>query len=125
MEGINKSSESSIYNEAILQIQRLHEIWVSCRNNRKKGYYPRWKWELDQAEDELYFDAEKLDKDKKDNKFITSLKNINKEIEIATKNLSQVQLYSKLREKERILRRVQQESGKGGKYKSTDEDDLD
>jgi DNA repair ATPase RecN len=128
METDKKISE---FNEAVLQIQRLNEIWISCRKNRKTGNLAQWKWELDQAEDELYRDAERLDKENKNSDFIDQLNTINKKVDIKIEDLKRGkvkidQYYKDLREKERLLRKLQDQAGKGSKLKDMyGDEDMD
>lgn len=115
----------SEYNEAQFQIFRLHNIWQECRQASERGDLIAWKWKLNSAEIELNNDARRLDKKKG---FLKQLKEINKkivEIEInfqkthSPKYLSL--LYLKLKEKEELLKYIQDEAGKGARYKLREE----
>jgi len=116
----------SQFNDAILQIQRLDEIWKECRRCREKGLLLVWKWKLDSAELELNDDAERLDGNKEDNEkkttFATKINNADREILIAQKKKDWTSFYLKLFEKEKILRSIQNSAGKGGKLKPEDDD---
>ncbi len=102
----------SEFNEAGLQIQRLHNAWCDCRRNREAGNLLKVKWILDSIEVELNVDiirGEHLDKIKEINKTLSEVKDMN-------------EFYSATMDKEKLLREVQDSSGKGGKYKDPDED---
>lgn len=112
---------TSEWNDAGLQIRRLNNIWIECKYNREKGKLIDYKWKLDSAAVELWNDAKRLDKEET-NGYTTTLQELDKEIIKAEleKNLSL--FYQKLLAKERILREVQELSGKGSKFKAADED---
>lgn len=118
----------SEYNEAYLQIVRLHSIWENCGRLMKSGDLIGWKWELERAETELYVDARKLDKDKHTN-YLKKLKKINRfiiSLEMRFKMTYNpkilARLYLTLKKKELLLRIIQDDAGKGTKYKPFDED---
>jgi len=111
----------SAFNEAAFQVQRIHNIWLDLRKNRERGNLLACKWILDSLELELYYDAKKLSED-----YLIRLEKINKEIDsISLIKKSGGLLYIKLMEKEKLLREILQESGKGSTYKRKDEDELD
>jgi len=126
----NYENEKTIseFNESIFQLQRLHNNWLEIAIKRKRGDFEGTRWVLDSQEAELEFDAEKLDEDN-DKEHIKKIEEVNKEIDKAwlEKNYlnRRIKIYQALLKKEKILRKVQQESGKGAKYKSLDEDSLD
>ena len=102
----------SEYNEAGNQILRLHNIWLDCRRYREAGSLGKYKWALDSAEIELTLDI--LDKQ-------TELDTLNTKI---VTNFG-VKLYINLMKKEKLLRQIQDQAGKGGKYKDPNEDEMD
>ncbi len=113
----------SEFNEAKWQIFRLNNLWIECRRLREHGRLIGVRWRLDSATIELWNDAIRLDKDKKEEeKYTTKLEKLDKEIETCCKNKDFNELYKKLIEKERVLREIQEESGKGARYKSADEE---
>lgn len=114
----------SEFNEMGFQIQRLHNIWVECERLSRQGKFLSWNWQLDNAKKELYWDAKDLDK-RNDKKYIINIEEINKKIFIAFSLKRMGTIYKLLTEKEIILREIQQECGKGSRYKSSDEDEMD
>jgi hypothetical protein len=60
----NSTNESSVFNEASFQINRLHNAWLNCKRYRTTGNFFDWRWELENVWSELYCDAVRLDKDK-------------------------------------------------------------
>lgn len=114
----------SEFNEAAFQISRLHNIWLECKNLREKGNLISWKWKLDTAAIELWNDAKRLDEptEKDENKLIEKLKKLDEEISKAETDKKFAEFYKKLIEKEKLLRQIQEESGKGGKLRSADDD---
>jgi len=121
---MNETRQISEFNESIFQIQRLHYHWVSIAKYRENGQLLRAKWKLDSIEIELKYDAKLLD-DKEDTKYTKKLKELEERFNTALKNRNLKEIYDLVREKESILREIQQESGKGTKYKALGEDDMD
>lgn len=120
---MSDNRQISEFNESMLQIQRLHNHWLNFSTNIKQGNYKKANWELDDVEGELYWDAEKLDNEEETG-YLNRLKVLNKKIE-AGFNLGNLKIiYYLLRERQKLLKEIQQESGKGSKYKSADEDTL-
>jgi len=114
----------SEFNESMLQIQRLDNKWREIANAREQGDLSRAKFKLDSIEIELMNDAKILTNREYD--YVKELKNINKEIynlnPKETKSI--IKLYILLKEKEILLRQIQQECGKGSRYKASDEDEM-
>ncbi len=117
----------SEFNESLFQIQRINNDLVEAKFYRKKGHLKKYKFILETIEDELYYDAEKLDKERKEGSdtYVKKLNKVNRSIDFAIISHEMIKFYNYLREKERLLRRVQQECGKGAKYRGIDEDDWD
>ena len=107
----------SEFNEMGRHIDRLDIIWRSCRQKKNSGNLSGWKWDLDSAEIELEWDAKKLDKEKDSNCYIQTLKDLNSNILGAEQKKSFEDWYKHLKEKEMLLREVQQQSGKGSRYR--------
>jgi hypothetical protein len=139
-EDFNRSGyETSSFNDAVRQINRLDYAWVSIARSREKGRLNDARWKLDTAEIELRYDAEKLDDERKTN-YIEQLDDINNSFKSADRRIGKIRMrigeededmvhkinnylyYDLLMKKELILRKIQQEAGKGGKYKSGDDD---
>ena len=114
----------SKFNEGVLQIQRLHNVWLGVRINREGGNYRRAKDILDSAWVELACDADKLDANEETN-FKQQIQEIDDEYEknVSTKNRNV--LYKLLIRKEILLRTIQEKAGKGSRYENPDDDDID
>ncbi len=123
----HKEKLISTFNESALQIQRIGNDLVEAKYHRKKGRLIKYRFILETIEDELYYDAKKLDKNIKEEseKYLYNLKEINKSIDLSILSKDFSKFYQDLRKKERLLREIQQECGKGASYKSADEDELD
>lgn len=112
------SEKTSEFNEAKFQIYRLHNLWLECKMRRQNGDLVGLRYALDSVALELNTDAVRVDKNKKveEDKCTYKLEKIDlqirKEIEMKTKE-SLLNLYELLKQKEKILRQLQEESGKG------------
>jgi hypothetical protein len=116
MEDETKTSE---FNEAQLQILRLHNIWLASRNYRESGKMVEWKWALVSVEVELNNDAIRLDKQKK-TAWVNNIEEVNKEIDaidIAKTEMDFRLLFKSLLKKEKLLKQLQEAAGKGTKLK--------
>ena len=123
----DEETKTSQYNAANLQILNLHDIWINCRKYRKAGQYALYRWELDSAEVELNADAVRLDKDNRKDKndsWTTKIEEINKQIQnsISSKDIEEV--YKNMKEKEKLLKLLQESSGKGSKLKIDDDEGM-
>lgn len=114
----------SEFNDAVFQIERLHNLWNECKYLRQRGRLIAYYHSLDSVEIELYPDAIRLDKEsgEKAIKWIESISSFNKEIKEAYAKHQVSTFYQKLMDKEKLLRSLQFASGKGGKYKNEDDD---
>jgi len=126
------SSEKSAYNEGLLQIGRLDSIWRACRTQSTQDDLTGWSLELEAAWRELSRDAEKLGKGNYINVikkyddliwscFVKRDSILGSDISISSRAV----LRRILTEKERILRRIQDEAGKGSKYEDAAEWDFE
>lgn len=138
---------TSVYNEAVFQIQRLHNEWLKANALSKAGRYKEWRFTLDAIWRELSRDAikkesGKLDPEKyaeieKDNPWFTEWNRLVKELNSAEqkdlviqkqnpkmKGVVALYRYPALSKMEIFLRGLQDAVGKGGKYKSDEEDDM-
>lgn len=114
----------SEFNESMLQIQRLHNHWLELSKFREQGDLGKAKFKLDSIEIELMNDVRDLTDD--DDNYIEKLKNINKELnDLKPEVKSILELYKLLKEKEIILRQIQQLCGKGSRYRDFSEDEMD
>ena len=125
VESESKDELVSDFNEAKNQIMRLGNLWNQFSSAMISGNFIEDKganWLLDNVFGELSTDAEKQDKDKEDNdeKYETKIKKINELI--GTHRYDDVKLYIILRRKEKILRRLQDDAGKGARYSYADDD---
>lgn len=107
----------SDFNEAKFQILRLNYLWQSCNSMSTSGRLDKWKWHLDAIWRELSPDAYKKDKS-----YFNLIKELNESIKNHT---NQEEFYDALSNKESFLRMLQDEVGKGARWRKTDEDDLD
>lgn len=114
----------SEFNEAKFQIYRLHNLWVECKFLRERGKLIHLRWKLDSITIELWGDAKRLDEDidKKEEKYISKLENLDINIIMALNEKNFSDLYSKLMEKEKLLKEIQEKAGKGSRWKPADDD---
>ena len=117
-------NQISQFNDAVLEIQRLHNIWLAARMYREKGLLRDVIWILDSGEIELSDAIDRL-KEKNNIDYKKQIDILNEKINKANLDKNNLELYKHLIEKERILRKVQQDSGKGTKWKDSDEDEMD
>ena len=109
---MQESKKISEFNEAGLQIQRLHNSWLDIARFRERGDFYAARWKLDTIEAELNNDIVRQE-------FVDEMKELNESI---FNEVSKLEVYKLLLKKEKLLRRVQDKAGKGGKYKDPDED---
>ncbi|UCD21007.1 MAG: hypothetical protein JSW08_00450 [archaeon] len=111
---------TSEFNEAQLQIYRLHNIWLECRVARSIGDLVKYKWKLLDAEVELWNDAKRVDKQQKTT-YVKKLNELNEEINPSKTEEDLKKIFNKLIDKEKVLRALQDAAGKGAKYTVQDE----
>jgi len=121
---MEKEKLISEYNEAKFQIFRLHNLWLQSKYLREHGNLVGCKWVLDSATIELWNDAERLDEDKekKEEFYVSILENLDKKIMEAEKAKDKELFYFTLLRKEKLLREIQEKSGKGARWRPADED---
>lgn len=126
---------TSAYNEGMLQIQRLHFLWVKANNQSVSGNYKGWLWTLDSVWRELSRDALKKEFGKLEPGEFESIKTksawfkdrerikqgITDSIKVRDLGLT----YELMTDYEVFLRTLQDSVGKGGKYRDEDEDGMD
>jgi hypothetical protein len=124
MDGDYSERRISEFNEAIFQIQRLHALWIECKSRRQNGDLIGLRYSLDSAEIELSVDAGKIDKEnhKEDSPdgYNSRLKKVNEEIDkiVENKDINSFRsIYKLFLNKEKMLRQLQEDSGKGSKTK--------
>ena len=127
---------TSDFNEAAMQMQRLHNIWLNCGTSKEQGNIQRYENFLRNAETELKYDSNLLSDgldEKHESNYTFKLKQFNIKINKCNELVSRsIGIYeqaainkkwSLLIEKEEFLREIQEESGKGGKRSNPDEED--
>lgn len=116
-----KEKVTSEYNAAYLQIISIEESWTKCKTLRRGGNLLKYKDELDVVYDILSEDMDKIKAETKDD-YKKKINDVEKDCYkgLYTKNF--YLFYLKLREIERLLRKVQELAGKGSKFKPTDDD---
>lgn len=101
---------SSEFNEAALQIFRLNELYTRAHAQRAKGQFNGWNITLDSIETELDPDKKRSDlKDVYQNRIDTINSLMNK------RNIKRGIIYRLLADKEKLLRKLQDDCGKGSK----------
>ena len=124
------SEKLSVYNEGVLQIQRINYALSQCNYYASKGQYPEWRAMLDVFWRELCFDIVKKNNGKSFKEFedcvdVTDLKDLNKKINLSFKVKNTPLIYNLLNEKEIRLRILQHQVGKGGKYADPKDDEME
>ena len=121
----SKEELISQFNDAVGQIQRLHTLWNECRYRRERGMLGKLRWALDSAFIELSADCKRVDGgdwiDKEDG-FYNQIKKIDDDLDLLFKENKSSEVYKKLKEKEILLREVQDKAGKGAKLGFADDD---
>lgn len=121
----------STYNEGMYQIQRLHFLWIDCNNKSRTGDLQGWRWTLDTIWRELTRDAVKdrtpdiksVEELKDKNSWFVQYHELDKKINDA--GTDKRKKYDALSQLEIFLRILQNEVGKGGKYRDPDEDGME
>ena len=111
-EDSGEDKERSKYNEALLQIQRLHELWLKISRVRESGHYnsKTWLHYLDEIWGELIADVERrADKNK------IKVENTTSKLKIK-KAETEFDNYYALCERQEFLKILQDKVGKGGRY---------
>ena len=112
-----KVDESSKYNEAAMQIMRLHNLWVKIEEYANKGNLREWQFLLDSVWRELSADTSHINTGEeltKENKMLKL-----KVLIAASK--TKTEYYKALNERHEFLKRLQDKSGKGGIYEDESE----
>jgi len=113
------------FDESILKIGRLHFGWLECTRYREHGNFHAWRWKLDTLYLELSFELERLDIENENKIYQDMIKKLDADAELYFVRGDRVKIYATLKEKEKLLRKVQQESGMGAKHRSVYEDEMD
>lgn len=113
--------ERSKYNEAILQLQRLHNLWLKIGKVTEHGRanLEAWKFYLDDVWRELVADVER-----QPNKEEITTRNQELKEKIA-KSKTINEKYNNLNERHEFLKILQDKVGKGGAYLDESEEDIE
>ena len=115
----DNKEEFSKYNEASLQILRLHELWLSAEFYARRSMLNPWKYVLDSIWRELNSDVVKMKKP-------TNVLNKNdKHMEKIAKSKTKDQKYFVLNNRHIFLKLLQDEVGKGSKYQDADTESFE
>jgi hypothetical protein len=126
-----KTNDTSKYNEGLLQIQRLHNIYLRCQTLSVADNLVEWHFELQGVWRELSRDALKLNpihqqKIKVFDDHINSCFGFENGIgSVETVIKDRIKLRKLLMEKEIYLRNIQDLCGKGGSYKDESSEDWE
>lgn len=134
------SNSQSLYNEGLLQIQRLHYLWIQANEKSRAANFQSWRWTLDTIWRELSRDVIKQGNKKvkpadvmaaqEKNEWFKIHEQLDQSINAAhalmikDKRTGLMAEYAALSKMEIFLRTLQDSVGKGGKYKDPGEDDL-
>lgn len=114
-------AETSEFNQNAFCISRLHEDWLECKKYRQEGNLKKYHDKLQSIELELHCDAKKdYNAENKD-----YLERINKIILISLFKKKYGLLFANLIEKEKTLKEIENNAGKGTIYRDLEEDDWD
>lgn len=116
-EEIERLDESSKYNEAALQIMRLHNLWVKIEENVNKGNLIEWQYLLNSVWRELRADVNHLSE--KNEKIRVNRYLALKILVAASKTRSK--WHEALNERHEFLKQLQDDVGKGGIYEDETE----
>lgn len=114
-----ENSEVSKFNEANLQIMRLHEYWQLAESRATAGNLYGWRWVLDSIWRELYPDVLRMKNSKE------LIRENSKWVKFCLHVKSSGQLYAILDKRHQFLKKIQDDAGKGGSYESSTEADFD
>ena len=113
-----KEEQVSRYNEAGMQIMRLHELWIKAEIYANRGLLIKWKFILDSIWRELYSDVKRKEKSK------DIIEDNNKLKKTISQSKKSSEMYTTLDERHQFLKEVQDSVGKGAIYMDADSDDL-
>ncbi len=113
-----KIDESSKYNEAAMQIMRLHNLWVKIEENVNKGNLQEWQYLLDSVWRELRADIDHIQKEGEE---LTKENKLLKLRVLVASSKTRTEYYNALNGRHEFLKRLQDKSGKGGIYEDESE----
>ena len=114
----SNSAEISKYNEAQLQIQRLHNLWIDFKAYFKDNDFYHLDKALENVWIELYPDAKK----KKDKKYMEYIEKVNDAYRKSKNNFMRLEI---LKMKATFLKKLQDDVGKGAVYEDKSESDFE
>jgi hypothetical protein len=129
-----KDDFTSAYNEGLLQIRRLADLWDKCAQHSSSGRLKEWRWTLGAIWRELSRDAAKIEGARikdidtwdenyelfKKRKELDHVITVHFVIGERTKNYAKA--YRSLEKMQIFLHTLQEEAGKGSKFQDTSED---
>ena len=116
-----KIDESSKYNEASMQIMRLHNLWVKIEENVNKGNLKEWQNLLDSIWRELRADVNHL---KEPEKTIKENKLLKLRVLVAYSK-TRTEWNNALNGRHEFLKQLQDKVGKGGIFIDNSEKDYE
>ncbi len=118
---MSEEDRTSKYNEAGLQIQRLHNLWLKIGEVTRHGKadLKSWQYLLDDVWRELIAD---VDNQSEREKIIRKNELLKKLISVSKTN---EQLYNSLDKRHQFLKVLQDKVGKGGAYQDDSTEDMD
>ncbi len=115
----SEATQTSGYNEAVFQIQRLNELWIKAELFANRGFFKKWQGVLDSIYRELISDIEKMKNSKEIKKknfiFLKYIANSQKKEE----------KYFYIDRRHQFIKVLQDSCGKGSIYRDADDEDLD
>jgi len=125
-EQFEQKNLTSSHHLTVSQNIELRRLLNECNRLRVLGNLIKWKFTLDAIQSELNHDMEKLDEKNKgkDLKLSIQVNSIIEELKRA-KTIDKQKAYELLQKYEKLLRKIQELSGKGTKRVYDDEDDDD
>lgn len=130
----DQQTETSAYNEAGLQIQRLHNLWLMAENSALHGRIWRWFNILNSIERELSSDIERMkDKDTIKKQLASLKKKLYVDFKLVRKTSfgltdrrsNPFPAQQTLDKIHKILKGIQEGSGKGAIYREKDDEDFE
>ena len=129
-----EENQTSAYNEAGLQIQRLHNLWLNAEHYALSRRFGKWKNTLESIERELYSDLLKLKTKDSIMKELSLLKiQFGKDMKLIgvtafglrDRRSNPNPALRTLDKIHKILKQIQEGSGKGAIYRDADDEDFE
>ena len=116
------NNPKSVFNEAVMGIQRLGASWSSCNSYSRRGDLAKWREELRVIWRELIKYTNQIDQGEITRKKVSLLDGAINKAGLLGKRVA---LYKLLEKKEMLLRSLQEEAGKGDVYRDDGLDDIE